>query len=129
MIDGIIETEDRWIFPLRGSVVVRVDWGPKVTFELDPPGRIIAGQEAIFGHGPTRMVVADPVTLREQGIEKAQQTVGGRVLVSVGFKSGGMRIVFQNGWTLIVDSDGEFVPASIESGDSTIWERPFVRSR
>jgi hypothetical protein len=124
MIREIIEMSDRWILPLRGSIVVGVDWGPEITFELEPPGQIVAGQGAILGQGAPRDIYANPATIGEQGVDRTRQIIGAEILSSVGFKSGDMRIAFRGQWLLIVDSDAEFVPASVRSGDSLIWERP-----
>ena len=120
----IVETDDRWILPLRGSTVIRIEWPDHLIFELEPPGFIEVDEGAIFRKGPLKDVNQDPVRLRAYTKSDIDRMLGARILSSVGFKDGSLRIVFDNGWFLVVDSDDdEFAFASITHGESVIWKR------
>lgn len=120
-VNELIEREDRWILPLRGSRVTHIEWGDDVTFELDPPGRITVGSAALLTHGSLRAPEADPKMLRQCGHDQARQATDAPIVSAVGFKNGALRIVFDTGWHLNIKATGPFVPASVTSDDTIIW--------
>lgn len=126
MAAEVRELPDRWILPLRWSRVTRIEWDDRIRFQLDPPGEIAVGPEALFTDGPATAPGADAVTLGQMGPDEVQQAVGAKILSAVGFKNGALRIVFDNGWHLNVRSALPFVPASVAFGESGTWSRQGV---
>jgi hypothetical protein len=123
MVNEMRELADRWILPLRGSHVVRVNLGENVTFVLDSGVQIVVGNEAYFTKGSIRASHVEPTKLSQLDSKEIQQSVGAQILSPVGFKDGALRIVFDNGWQLNVSTAGPFVPAAVISGDTVLWMR------
>ncbi len=123
MANQMNELADRWILPLRDSVVTDVDWGDAVQFRLDPPGTITVGPGALLSHGPASAPGADARTLGQLGQDSVRGCVGSRVLSAVGFKNGALRVVFDNEWHLNVRADGP-PTAVVTAGDSVTWPPP-----
>ena len=117
------ELDDRWILPLRGSLVTEVGWGDRVRFRLDPPGEIAVGPGALLTKGPFTAPGAEVTTLGELGPDGSQRAVGARIRSAVAFKSGALRIVLDNGWHLNVRAAGTFVPASVTVCTHLTWSR------
>ncbi|MER7667695.1 DUF6188 family protein [Kitasatospora sp. NPDC096128] len=124
MSDQTDELADRRVLPLRGHRVVEIAWGDELRFALEPFGEIAVGWGALWTEGPVTAPGARPARLDQLDEGQIQATVGASVLSAVGFKSGALRVVFSNGWHLNVKSGGVFVPASVRSGGTVIWERP-----
>ncbi|MET8630592.1 DUF6188 family protein [Kitasatospora sp. NPDC004669] len=124
MTNEMSELADRWILPLRGHRVVDIAWGDDVRFVLEPSGEVIVGCGALWTEGPVTAPGARPATLDQCEKGQIQQATGASILSAVGFKSGALRVVFSNGWHLNVKSEGPFVPASVKSSGTVIWERP-----
>ena len=127
--DETRELDDRWILPLRGSVVAAVDFGETVTFVLDSGVWIVVGGGAYLSQGSIWGPDADARTLAQLGEDVILRCVGRRVLSAVGFKSGVLRVVFSNGWHLNVGSQPKglpsepFVPAAVVQGETALWAR------
>jgi hypothetical protein len=117
------ELPDRWILPLEGSCITKVDWDDRVRFLLDPPGEIAVGPGAVLSPGPLTAPGADAKTLGELGLQEAQRTVGARIRSAAGFKNGALLVVLDSGWHLNVLPAGVFVPASVNVGESLTWSR------
>jgi hypothetical protein len=134
------ELADRWILPLRGSVVTEIAWDdgapgddavPEdnavpdgiVRMHLDPEGEIAVGSGALLTKGPFFAPGADVRTLAELGPEGSEHVVGTGIVSAVGFKDGALRVVFANSWQLNVQASGAFVPASVNVGLAVSWSR------
>lgn len=123
MAAGLDESEDRWVLPLRGSVVTGVTWDDRVRLALDPAGEISLGLGTVLTEGSLKAPDATPRTLGELGPAGTQQIISTRVLSAVGFKSGSLRVVFSNGVQVNVRSSDAAVPASVTFGDAVTWSR------
>jgi hypothetical protein len=152
MDDTVKELADRWILPLRGSVVTEIAWddaapgddpvpdrdtvperdtvsaqgtGPDdiVRLRLDPEGEIAVGSGALLTRGPLSAPVTEVRTLGELGPEGSQHVIGTGIVSAVGFKNGALRVVFANSWQLSVRASGVFVPASVTIGLGVTWSR------
>lgn len=121
------ELDDRWILPLRGSTLTAVEWDDSVTFRLEPAGEITVGRGALLTQGSVSAPHTNIQTLREVGVDGVQQCVGRRILSSVGFKDGALRVVLDNGWHLTVREEGPFVAAKVILGGALIWSRPDIQ--
>jgi hypothetical protein len=127
----IISTPDRWVFNMRDHIVTKITPGKLFTFNLAPPGRVTVGNDALLSNGPLlrSMINGEPsekysvATLKEYDQNTLGQLIEKRLLATVGFKSGSMRIAFENGWQLNTLARRPFVPALIESNSSTLWQR------
>jgi Family of unknown function (DUF6188) len=123
MTAEVNELPDRWVLPVQGKRITRMDWDDLVRFELDPPGEIAVGSGAVFTRDPSAAPGAGEKTLAELGRAEVERVVGAGVLSVVGFTSGALQVVLDNGWHLIVRPEGVFVPASVTLGDSVTWTR------
>ncbi|MCX4747343.1 DUF6188 family protein [Kitasatospora sp. NBC_01287] len=123
MANEMTELPDRRILPLRGHRVVDITWAGDITFELDPPGEITVGADALFTKGAVTAPGANPTPLSQFSKDEVRQTVGTEILSAVAFNSGALRVVFNHGWHLNVSSKGLFVPAAVKSGESVTWTR------
>ena len=123
MTRDMVEREDRWILPLRGDTVTRIEPGEQTVFLLDSGVRIIVGEHAYFTKGP----ITGPDVVRSQLAEfdpdELQKSVGAHVLSAVGFKDGSLRIVLHNGWFLTVSRKQPLVPAAVISDETVLWMR------
>ncbi|MFF7159668.1 DUF6188 family protein [Streptomyces sp. NPDC008139] len=126
------EHEDRWVPNLRGLSVVRIHIDFRLTLALD------AGWEVVL-EGPTRLssgsVHADPgvlLTPESQDVAAALPLFGATVLSLVAFKTGGLRMVFDDGTHLTCPSDPSFEAWQLEGprgwrfvsppgGDLAVW--------
>lgn len=123
MNTGMQEREDRWILPLRGDTVTRIDPGEQTVFVLDSGVRIIVGEHAYFTDGPFRGPETALTELVQLDPDDLNKSVGARVLSSVGFKSGSLRVVFSSAWHLNVTGAQPLVPAAVVSGETVMWMR------
>jgi hypothetical protein len=117
------ELQDRWILPLRGDRVMTIERGDTVIFSLDSGVRIVVGTGAYFTHGVLTGPDVEKTTVAQRDDDDLRRVLGSKVLVSVGFKSGALRVVFSTGWHLNVSSRGEFVPAAVIGNDTVLWAR------
>jgi Family of unknown function (DUF6188) len=126
------EHEDRWILHLRGLSIIRINVDSRLALALD------AGWEVLL-EGPTRLssgpVHVDPGVLlvpESQDVSAALPLFGATVLSSVAFKTGGLRIVFDDGthltcpsnptfeaWQIVGPRGWRFV--ALPGGDLAVW--------
>jgi len=118
-----MELEDRWILPLRGNVVTRIDAGEKTVFALDSDVQIIVGDRAYFTAGSSSGSTVARIELRQHDQRTLAKSVGTRVLSAVGFKSGALRVVLSSGWHLNVTRTQPLVLATVIAGDTALWAR------
>ncbi|MFF8775454.1 DUF6188 family protein [Kitasatospora sp. NPDC015120] len=91
------EHEDRWIMNLRGQAVTRISIDYKLTLLLDSDARVVLGcpfELTQSAKGTREPVVLDP---GRQDVVAALGLFGAKVLSAVAFKTGSMRLVFDNG--------------------------------
>ncbi|MFB7381918.1 DUF6188 family protein [Kitasatospora purpeofusca] len=93
----LTEHDDRWIMNLRGQDVTRISIDHQLTLLLDSGARITLGCPFELTQGANRTdepVVLDPGI---QDVAAALGLFGAEVLSAVAFKTGSMRLVFDNG--------------------------------
>ena len=66
MTNELTELEDRWILPLRGAAITRIEPGEQTVFALDSDVRIIVGEHAYFTEG---QLMSDHDTLVRLAVE------------------------------------------------------------
>ncbi|MEV0331353.1 hypothetical protein [Nocardia sp. NPDC050717] len=116
------ELEDRWILPLRGDSVVDIDWDPRdVRLTLDSQATIVVGYGAHLtpGNGSTFDRDAKPLGDWERSV--ADEALRDRIVSSVGFKSGTLRVWFANGWGLISRTHYTNAAAAVYLNDDLLW--------
>jgi hypothetical protein len=123
MTNEVTELEDRWILPLRGAAITRIEPGEQTVFTLDSDVRIIVGEHAYFTEGPVTGPEVEKTELGQIDRGLLQSSIGARVVSAIGFKSGTLRIVLDNGWHLNVTRAQPLVPAAVVSGDTALWAR------
>lgn len=90
---------------------------------LDSNIQIVVGYGALLTQGRMTAPDAHPVTLDQHDRSETEQSLRAQVLSAVCFKTGTLRIVFDNGSNLNVKSAEEFVPAAVISDDTVMWMR------
>jgi hypothetical protein len=123
MTNEVTELEDRWILPLRGAAIARIEPGEQTVFVLESDVRIIVGEHAYFTEGPVTGPEVDKTELGQIDRGLLQSSIGARIVSAIGFKSGALRIVLDNGRHLNVTRAQRLVPAAVVSGDTALWAR------
>ena len=106
-----VEHDDRWILGLRGLSVTRigVDFQLTLTLGLDATSwQVVLETPFQLSQGS---VLANPgllLTPESQDVAAALPLFGATVLSAVAFKSGGLRMVFDNGIHLTCPADPAF---------------------
>ncbi|MFE7572324.1 DUF6188 family protein [Streptomyces sp. NPDC057539] len=129
------EDEDRWVLNLRGLTVTRVSVDFQLRLTLD------SGWEVIL-EGPTRLTSGSAhadlgvlLTPESQDVAAALPLFGATVLSLVAFKSGGLRMAFDDGTHLTCPGDPSFEAwqitgprgwrfVSLPGGDLAVWSSP-----
>jgi hypothetical protein len=105
---SLAEHEDRWIMNLRGLTVVEIGISYQLSLLLDTEARVVLGCPSkltqVVDDG-RQDVVLDP---GRQDVTAAIGLFGAKVLSAVAFKTGSMRLVFDNGWHLNSRADPSF---------------------
>ncbi len=129
----LVERDDRWVLPFRGLLVTQVQVDHAFGLVLDDKGAVRVEGAATLGWVS---VGAKPETveLRPENHDVAAGLVllGTTVLSSVAFKSGGLRIVFDDGHVLTVAADPQheawtvtgpngMLIVSVPGGDLAVW--------
>jgi hypothetical protein len=117
----INELPDRWVLGLRGSRVKAVSRGKDLRVGLDTGVDITVGGNALLTVGPAAAPDAVLLQVSEASDHQLDGLVGARVLSSVAFKSGALRIVFDTGHHLSVRSAGPAVTAEVLKPGSFVW--------
>ena len=126
MAKEVTELEDRWILPLRGHTVTRIEPGAQTVFVLDSGVRIIVGEHAYFTYftdGPQGVPGTVRLELAELDLGEVRKSIGTCVVSAVAFKSGALRIVLKDGRQLNVTRAQPLVPAAVVSGETVLWMR------
>ncbi|HEX7658778.1 MAG TPA: DUF6188 family protein [Pseudonocardiaceae bacterium] len=119
----LTELPDRWILPLRGDKLVKIDLNENVMLTLDSQIRIILGYGAFLTLGSFWAQKENRFRINELNQDQLDQILGSTVVSAVGFKNGAFRIVFDTGWQFNVRASDESVPAAVIAGDTAMWVR------
>ena len=103
--------------------ITQIEAGEQAVFVLDSGVHIIVGGQAYFTEGPVTAPEAVKTELGQVDPARLQSSVGARVVSAIGFKSGALRIVLDNGWHLNVGRAQPLVPAAVVSGETALWVR------
>ena len=105
-----VEHEDRWILSLRGLSVTRigVDFQLTLTLGLDVTWQVVLETPFQLSHGSVHANPGLLLTPESQDVAAALPLFGATVLSAVAFKSGGLRVVFDNGIHLTCSADPAF---------------------
>ena len=106
-----VEHEDRWILSLRGLSVTRicVDFQLTLTLGLDAAAwQVVLEAPFQLSQGSVHANPGLLVTPESQDVAAALPLFGATVLSAVAFKSGGLRMVFDNGTHLTCSADPAF---------------------
>ncbi len=120
----IVERDDRWRMPLRGSTITTIGWyeqGMVLSFAngID----VVAGYSAqlspvfrITGDQGRKPILEWSRSQVEQGLRSSD------VVSSVAFRTGELRIGFRNGWTIRAAATDPVCPAKIRVGQQVLWD-------
>ncbi len=113
---------DRWILPLRDDSVVDIGWGPEhVHLILDSQASIVVGYGTHLTPGNGSALDRDAKPLADWERSVAEEALRGRIVSSVGFKSGTLRVWFANGWGLISRLHYANTAAAVYLQDDLLW--------
>jgi hypothetical protein len=127
----LTERYDRWILPFRGLTVTQIQVDFAFGLSFDDVGAVRISSMAILKwvRVDGEAVELDP---ERQDVAAALPLFNTEVLSAVAFKSGALRIVFDNGRLLKVDPDpqyeawtangpGGMLVVSLPGGDLAVW--------
>lgn len=104
-----VEHEDRWLLNLRGLKVTRISVDLQLTLTIGSDWHVVLETSAHLSHGPGRN---DSPVFRlvpeSQDVAPALPLFGAKVLSAVAFKSGTLRLMFDNGVQLRCSADPSF---------------------
>ncbi|MFD3508765.1 DUF6188 family protein [Nocardia sp. NPDC058666] len=116
------ELEDRWILPLRGQAVMSTTWRDNAIELTTNEGSVITvGITALLSPGHATKNDPDRRPLITWDRSVVEEMVCARIISSVGFKSGTLRVKFENGWTLLARRDDAVATAKF--GDGRSWRQ------
>ncbi|MFE6871661.1 DUF6188 family protein [Kitasatospora sp. NPDC057692] len=138
---SLAEHEDRWIMNLRGLAVTQISVGYHLFLHLDSDARVDLGcpfkLTQALGEG-RQEVLLDP---GKQDVAAALGLFGAKVLSAVAFKTGSLRLVFDNGCHLTSQADPSFEAWEVEAlgpggwriistagGKLAVWPGPSMTS-
>ncbi|MFI1259054.1 DUF6188 family protein [Streptomyces netropsis] len=128
-----IEHDDRWILNLRGRSVAGITVDYRLTLALDEGWEVVLETPARLSSGPAHTnppgVLLVPKT---QDVGAALPLFGAKVVSAVAFKSGTLRMVFEDGTHLRCPTDAAFESwqitgpggwqfVSLPGGDLGVW--------
>lgn len=105
---GPIEHDDRWILSLRGLRVTGIGVDFQLTLTLDTAWSVTLETPFQLIHGSASAKPGSLLTPGSQDVAAALPLFGATVLSAVAFKSGSLRMVFDNGTHLKCSTDPEF---------------------
>lgn len=88
--------EDRWDLELRGLRVGGVEGRDEAVRVAAPPFVLELSKDCLLSKGTPRSLGAAPLALGD-AVDVLQTLVGGRILSSIAFPSGHLRLVFGDG--------------------------------
>ncbi|MEV0686052.1 DUF6188 family protein [Nocardia sp. NPDC050378] len=121
--DSILtELEDRWILPLRDQAVMSTTWRNNAIELATNEGSVITvGTAALLSPGHATKSDPDRRPLITWDASVVEEVVCARIISSVGFKSGTLRVKFANGWTLLARKDDAV--ATVRFSDGRSWRQ------
>jgi hypothetical protein len=108
-----VEHEDRWILNLRGRGVAGIAVDHRLTLALDEGWEVVLEAAARLSSGSA---LTDPGVLvvpETQDVAAVLPLFGRKVVSAVAFKSGTLRMVFEDGTHLTCPADAAFEPWQI----------------
>ncbi|MFB6613328.1 DUF6188 family protein [Streptomyces sp. NPDC056367] len=99
-----VEHEDRWILNLRGRSVTGVTAGHRHTLTLGG-WEVVLETPARLSSGPARTNPGVALTPETQDVAAVLPPLGTKVVSAVAFKSGTLRMVFEDGTHLTCPAD------------------------
>lgn len=107
---ALIEDDDRWLLPYRGMQVDQICVSYQLSLVLDGGAEVTVETPALLTVGSFSAPDARAVELvpERQDVAAALHLFGSKVLSSVAFKSGSLRVVFDGGLHLDVSPDPKY---------------------
>ncbi|WP_391858912.1 DUF6188 family protein [Streptomyces rhizosphaerihabitans] len=106
---ALAEHEDRWVLGLRGLAVTEIIIDFRLTLLLGSEAWVVLERPSRIGQGLARsddlQGLSDP---GRQDVAAALALFGAKVLSAVAFKTGSLRLVFDNGLHLTCPADPSF---------------------
>lgn len=117
----LTEFDDRWLIDYRDMQVIQVRISYQLTLLLDSGATVDIEQEALLTRGSAHGPHSTPVSLvpERQDVAAALDLFGVKILSSVAFKSGHLRLVFDSGHHLSVAPHPQFEAWSV-TGPGTL---------
>lgn len=105
-----VEDADRWLLPYRGMRVDQIRVSYQLMLMLDGGAEITVEALALLTNGSASTRNTQPVELvpERQDVAAALPLFGSRVVSSVAFKSGALRVAFDSGLHLNVEPDPKY---------------------
>ncbi|MEU2867792.1 DUF6188 family protein [Streptomyces olivoreticuli] len=103
-----VEHEDRWVLDLRGQGVVRIAVDHCLTLALDAGWEVVLEAPARLTSGTVRTDSGVLLSPETQDVASALPLFGATVVSAVAFKSGTLRLVFDDGTHLTCPADVPF---------------------
>jgi hypothetical protein len=127
-----VEHEDRWVLDLRARRVDRISVDFRLTLTLDDGWDIVLEAPTRLSAGPSRTSPGTLLKPETQDVAAALALFGVNALSVVAFKSGTLRIVFEDGTHLTCSADTSFEAwqitgprgwrfVSLPGGDLAVW--------
>ncbi|MFF3418818.1 DUF6188 family protein [Streptomyces sp. NPDC002698] len=127
-----VEHDNRWILNLRGQGVARITVDYRLTLALDEGWEVVLETPARLSSGPAHTNPDVLLVPETQDVAAALPLFGTKVVSAVAFKSGTLRMVFEDGTHLTCPTDAAFEAwqitgpggwrfVSLPGGDLGVW--------
>ncbi|WP_371600927.1 DUF6188 family protein [Streptomyces sp. NBC_00564] len=127
-----VEHDDRWILNLRGRGVAGITVDYRLTLALDEGWEVVLETPARLSSGPAHTNPGVLLVPETQDVAAALPLFGTKVVSAVAFKSGTLRMVFEDGTHLTCPTDAAFEAwqitgpggwrfVSLPGGDLGVW--------
>ncbi|GAA1745123.1 DUF6188 family protein [Nonomuraea bangladeshensis] len=113
----LVELEDRWLLPYRGMQVIQICVSYQLTLLLDSGAQVDVETEAELSTLRALDRVKARLLPEQQDVAPALTLFGATVLSAVAFKSGSLRLGFDNGLQLKVKPDVRYEAWSAHGPD------------
>ncbi|MET9294989.1 DUF6188 family protein [Streptomyces sp. NPDC003077] len=127
------EHDDRWILGLRGLAVTKISVDHQLSLLLGTDSRVVLEAPCRLSHGSAGgKVLYDMLVPERQEVAPALALFGVKVVSAVAFKTGSLRLVFENGLHLDCQADSSFEAwqltglggwrfVSLPGGELAVW--------